>query len=183
MNCHQCDKSLDELPGSTGNVTHDGKPWCGCPPMKIATNTPLSASGAKGIAMAKKPLPASFSEIVCHQLRQLANWHNKAITEKKAAEELRDELEDEIKGEEDGDNQTRLDALKARYCDAVREIKRWSRIKKAASSKMVTVIQKGDQAELFEVEKITEKTLFEADTTDSDDDGEGVDKELAGAEA
>jgi hypothetical protein len=28
--CHKCGKPIDNLTGSTGNVTHDGKPWCGC---------------------------------------------------------------------------------------------------------------------------------------------------------
>lgn len=28
--CHQCNKDLTDLSGGTGNMTHDGKPWCGC---------------------------------------------------------------------------------------------------------------------------------------------------------
>ena len=50
--------------------------------------------------------------------------------------------------------------------------------------KIVVVIEKGDQGELFEVAKrITEKSLFEADTDDTEEEREESEKELAGAGA
>ena len=30
--CHRCRRDMAEVSGTTGNVTHDGKLWCGCPP-------------------------------------------------------------------------------------------------------------------------------------------------------
>lgn len=132
--------------------------------------------------MAKKQLPASFNEVVCERLRSLAAWRNKAITEKKGAEEERDRLDDEINSEKEGDNKTRLEKLKAAYCDAIHEIDRWRKIRKAAESKLVVTIQKGDQGELFEVAKVTEKSLFDADDDEDldDDKDEAEAGELAG---
>lgn len=29
--CHQCGRDMRFVSGGIGNVTHDGKLWCGCP--------------------------------------------------------------------------------------------------------------------------------------------------------
>lgn len=30
MVCHRCERDMATVSGGRGNVTHDGKPWCGC---------------------------------------------------------------------------------------------------------------------------------------------------------
>lgn len=130
-----------------------------------------------------RKLPDAFSKSTCQRLRKLAIIGNQAISNKKAATELRDALCEQINQATAGER-ARVQRLKADERDAIHEIEYWAEIKKESVNKIVDTIERGSDPELIPTlnPNPTAKTLLDEGAApdgdgDADEPGDEADKD------
>lgn len=127
-------------------------------------------------------LPNPFHPAACQRLRRLVEIRNNALKKKKKAEDDRKAIDAEILACDKTREASKIQKLKAQFCDAVHDIEENKAIARAAINSITETVEQGDQGDLFpsKIANVTARSLLNENVRIGGGDGDEDEDDEAG---